>query len=105
MSLCRTLCKKGTLDTEKVKGKIVVCLRGQNSRVEKGVVAARAGAAGMILANDKSNGNQIQGDAHFLPAIHISYADGLIVMAYINSTKYAIPIIHIVSLLDYVVAF
>ncbi|KAG2408259.1 Subtilisin-like protease [Vigna angularis] len=45
-------CTNDTLDARKVKGKILVCLRGVNSRVEKGVVAASLGAVGMILANN-----------------------------------------------------
>ncbi|GAA0169668.1 serine protease [Lithospermum erythrorhizon] len=53
------LCKPGTLDPEKVKGNILVCLRGNNSRVEKGEVASSAGAAGMVLCNDVSTGNEI----------------------------------------------
>ncbi|KAG5235948.1 conserved oligomeric Golgi complex [Salix suchowensis] len=47
------LCKPGTLDSRKVKGKILVCLRGVIPRVEKGHVALLAGAVGMILANDE----------------------------------------------------
>ena len=46
---------EGTLDPEKVKGKIVGCLRGENGRIDKGWQAARAGAVGMILCNDKAN--------------------------------------------------
>ncbi|KAK1583290.1 hypothetical protein Q3G72_022537 [Acer saccharum] len=82
-----TLCKPGTLDPVKVKGKILVCLRGENGRVEKGSLAAKAGAIGMILANNKESGNEILADAHFLPASHINFTDGLSVFAYINSTK------------------
>ncbi|KAK1583178.1 hypothetical protein Q3G72_021612 [Acer saccharum] len=82
-----TLCKPGTLDPVKVKGKILVCLRGENGRVEKGSLAAKAGAVGMILANNKESGNEILADAHFLPASHINFTDGLSVFAYINSTK------------------
>ncbi|KAK1581434.1 hypothetical protein Q3G72_006001 [Acer saccharum] len=82
-----TLCKPGTLDPVKVKGKILVCLRGENGRVEKGSLAAKAGAVGMILANNKESGNEILADAHILPASHINFTDGLSVFAYINSTK------------------
>ncbi|KAI9187219.1 hypothetical protein LWI28_025662 [Acer negundo] len=82
-----TLCKPGTLDPVKVKGKILVCLRGENGRVEKGSLAAKAGAVGMILANNKESGNEILADAHLLPASHINFTDGLSVFAYINSTK------------------
>ncbi|XP_010443761.1 PREDICTED: subtilisin-like protease SBT5.4 [Camelina sativa] len=81
------LCKKGSLDPEKVKGKILVCLRGDNARVEKGQQAAAAGAVGMILCNDKASGNEIISDAHVLPASQIDYKDGEAVFKYLNSTK------------------
>nr|TKS18272.1 hypothetical protein D5086_0000005210 [Populus alba] len=81
------LCKPGTLDSEKVKGKILVCLRGVNPRVEKGHVALLAGAVGMILANDEESGNGILADAHVLPAAHIISTDGQAVFSYLNSTK------------------
>lgn len=82
------LCMEGVLDPKKVKGKILVCLRGRNDRVEKGQAAALAGAAGMILCNDKVDGNEIIADPHVLPASHINYKDGHAVFAYIASTKY-----------------
>ncbi|KAF8410903.1 hypothetical protein HHK36_003440 [Tetracentron sinense] len=81
------LCKAGGLDPEKVKGKILACLRGENARVDKGQQAAVAGAVGMILANDALNGNDIIADPHVLPASQITYTDGVAVFAYINSTK------------------
>ncbi|GMI98593.1 AUXIN-INDUCED IN ROOT CULTURES 3 [Hibiscus trionum] len=82
-----TLCQAGAINPKKVTGKILVCLRGQNARVDKGQQAARAGAVGMILANNILTGNEIIADAHLLPASHINYTDGLAVFAYINSTK------------------
>lgn len=81
------LCKKDSLDPEKVKGKIVACLRGDNARVDKGQQAATAGAVGMILCNDKASGNEIIADAHVLPASQINYEDGEAVFSYLNSTK------------------
>lgn len=81
------LCKAGTLDPMKAKGKILVCLRGDNARVDKGEQALLAGAAGMILANNELSGNEILADPHVLPALHINYTDGSAVFAYINSTK------------------
>ncbi|KAL6990589.1 hypothetical protein U1Q18_008706 [Sarracenia purpurea var. burkii] len=81
------LCYKGTLDPQKVRGKILVCLRGVSPRVEKGQVAALAGAAGMILCNDEADGNDIIADPHALPTSHINYTDGLALFAYMNSTK------------------
>ncbi|KAF8409798.1 hypothetical protein HHK36_005877 [Tetracentron sinense] len=81
------LCKAGSLNPKKVKGKILTCLRGQNPRVDKGQQAALAGAVGMILANNDLSGNEIIADPHVLPASHINFHDGAVVFAYINSTK------------------
>ncbi|XP_071717555.1 subtilisin-like protease SBT5.3 [Rutidosis leptorrhynchoides] len=81
------LCKAGSLDPEKAKGKILVCLRGDNARVDKGQQAALAGAWGMVLANNDASGNEILADPHVLPATHITYSDGLALFRYLNSTK------------------
>nr|GEW04939.1 subtilisin-like protease SBT5.4 [Tanacetum cinerariifolium] len=82
-----TLCKEGSLDPKKVQGKIVVCIRGDNARVDKSAQAAHAGAAGMILCNDLAGGNEIIADPHILPTTHLAYADCLRLFAYLNSTK------------------
>lgn len=81
------LCKAGALDRKKVKGKILICLRGDNGRVEKGQQALLAGAAGMILANDQKSGDELLADTHVLPASHINYKDGQSICAYFNSTR------------------
>ncbi|CAA0818033.1 Subtilisin-like protease SBT5.4, partial [Striga hermonthica] len=81
------LCLPGTLDPKKVRGKIVVCLGGENLHLEKGWVAARAGAVGMILSNDEIWGSTITAEQHFLPAAHIDYADGRALFSYLISTK------------------
>ncbi|RHN48243.1 putative cucumisin [Medicago truncatula] len=82
-----TLCMNGTIDPEKASGRILVCLRGINGKVEKSLVALEAKAVGMILFNDRSHGNELTDDPHFLPTAHIIYEDGVAVFAYINSTK------------------
>ncbi|KAL5706665.1 hypothetical protein ACHQM5_024804 [Ranunculus cassubicifolius] len=82
-----SLCLEGTLDPKKVEGKILLCVRGVSSRVDKSLQAKNAGAVGLILANDALTGDETIADAHFLPATHISYKDGLSVLEYINSTK------------------
>ncbi|KAK9156404.1 hypothetical protein Sjap_003884 [Stephania japonica] len=82
------ICQANTLDPEKVKGKILLCVRGVTERLDKGKEAARAGAVGMILANDVASQNEILADPHVLPAAHISYSDGKEVFSYIGSTKY-----------------
>ncbi|XP_051199536.1 subtilisin-like protease SBT5.3 [Lolium perenne] len=80
------LCKLETLDAAKVRGKIVVCVKGANRRIEKGEVVRRAGGVGMVLVNDEDSGSTVTADAHILPALHISYTDGLALLAYIKST-------------------
>ena len=57
-------------------GEIVICDRGTYGRVEKGENVKEGGAGGMILANDAPNGDSLIGDAHALPAVHISYGAG-----------------------------
>lgn len=84
------LCKPGTLDPEQGTGKIMVCLRGDTARVDKGRQSLKAGAVGMILCNDKLSGNEIIADPHLLPASQLTYKDGLQVYAYINSTAYSL---------------
>ncbi|CAJ2664206.1 unnamed protein product [Trifolium pratense] len=81
------LCKEGSLDPHKVKGKIVVCLRGESSRVEKGMQASKAGAIGMVLVNDAASGGEVIADPHVLPATHINFTEGVNIFSYINSTK------------------
>ena len=65
----------------------MVCLRGENNRVDKGVEASRVGAIGMILANDEDSGGEIIADAHVLPASHVSFKDGDLIFKYANNTK------------------
>ncbi|PNY01875.1 subtilisin-like protease-like protein, partial [Trifolium pratense] len=81
------LCKEGSLDPHKAKGKIVVCLRGESSRVEKGMQASKAGAIGMVLVNDAASGGEVIADPHVLPATHINFTEGVNIFSYINSTK------------------
>ncbi|CAN1332597.1 Subtilisin-like protease SBT5.6 [Linum perenne] len=51
-------CLANSLLPEKVKGKIVVCMRGTGLRVAKGVEVKRAGGAGFILGNAAANGDE-----------------------------------------------
>lgn len=64
-------------------GEIVVCDRGFVSRVEKSYNVAAGGAGGFVLANDVSNGASLNADAHAIPGVHITYADGQALKAWI----------------------
>ena len=66
-----------------LSGKIIICDRGGGGRVEKGENVAGLGAEGMILANNEASGSSLNGDAHALPAAHITYADGVALKAYV----------------------
>lgn len=61
------------LDPAKVAGKIVVCDRGANARVNKSLAVKQAGGAGMILVN--TNANSINADFHFVPTVHLAVTD------------------------------
>ncbi|KAJ8467687.1 hypothetical protein OPV22_030239 [Ensete ventricosum] len=81
------LCINGTLDSVDVRGKIVLCDRGNNTRVEKGQVVKKAGGAGMILVNDALNSYSTNADVHVLPASHLPYSAAAKIKVYINSTS------------------
>jgi subtilisin family serine protease len=51
-------------------GKIVVCERGGNARVEKGWNVKRGGAVGMILFNPQLQ--DVETDNHWLPTVHLA---------------------------------
>ncbi|KAG6530525.1 subtilisin-like protease SBT1.7 [Zingiber officinale] len=79
------LCMQGTLIPEKVAGKIVLCDRGINARVQKGFVVRDAGGAGMILANTAANGEELVADAHLLPASAVGQKAGDAIKSYLFS--------------------
>ncbi|CAH8329814.1 unnamed protein product [Eruca vesicaria subsp. sativa] len=62
------LCFPGTLISEKVKGKIVMCEKGGINPANKGEVVKAAGGLGMIVANTRSRGEELQAYAFLLPA-------------------------------------
>ncbi|KAK1451879.1 PA domain-containing protein [Colletotrichum melonis] len=76
------LCLADSLDPAKVAGKVVVCVRGNNGRTEKGGVVKAAGGRGMVLVNAPANGDELIADAHILPALHLTASDGAEVEAY-----------------------
>lgn len=77
------LCMTDTLRPEKVSGKIVVCDRGSNSRVQKGSVVKNAGGVGMILANTDIYGEELVADAHVLPAAAVGQKSGNSIKKYV----------------------
>ncbi|XP_058201849.1 subtilisin-like protease SBT5.6 [Rhododendron vialii] len=88
-------CLPGSLSPEKTKGKIVMCLRGNGTRVGKGEEVKRAGGIGFVLGNSPANGAELAADAHLLPATAVNSDDAIKILKYINSTRnptaYIIP--------------
>ena len=81
------MCLAGSLDPAKVAGKIVVCVRGENGRVEKGHVVKQADGAGMVLCNDAASGDSVVADPHLVAAAHCSYSQCVRLFDYLRSTE------------------
>ncbi|KAI3912700.1 hypothetical protein MKW92_040252 [Papaver armeniacum] len=80
-------CLPNSLSPKKAKGKIVLCFRGNGTRVGKGLEVKRAGGKAIILANSLANGAEISVDAYVLPGTAVKADDGTRVFNYIKSTK------------------
>ncbi|XP_031497421.1 subtilisin-like protease SBT1.3 [Nymphaea colorata] len=80
------LCLPGSLDAHAVAGKIVLCDRGMNPRVEKGEVVKEAGGIGMILSNTESNGEELVADCHLLPATSVGETAGNAIKRYLRTS-------------------
>ncbi|KAF5175291.1 Subtilisin-like protease SBT1.8 [Thalictrum thalictroides] len=79
------LCLAGSLEPSRVQGKIVLCDRGINARVDKGVVVRDAGGIGMILANTAASGEELVADSHLIPAVAVGRKIGDLIRAYVQS--------------------
>ncbi|CAI9095700.1 OLC1v1031697C2 [Oldenlandia corymbosa var. corymbosa] len=79
-------CSEELVNLTEVKGKIVVCETGAWSPVQKGQNVKAAGGVGMILINKEEQGFTTHADAHVLPATHLTYADRVKLIAYMEST-------------------
>ncbi len=71
------------LDPAKVAGKIVVCDRGSNARVNKSLAVKDASGAGMLLLN--TSANTLNDDAHFIPTVHLSHLDRTAIRSYAST--------------------
>ncbi|KAG6410908.1 hypothetical protein SASPL_128981 [Salvia splendens] len=87
--LSASLCMENSLDPIEVRGKIVICDRGSNPRVAKGLVVKKAGGVGMILTNGVSNGEGLVGDAHLIPACAVGSTEGDEIKTYLASNPAA----------------
>ncbi len=67
-ALCQSTLAAGT-----ATGKVVVCSRGTNGRIDKGRRVLAGGAAGMILFNNSAAVTDLESDNHYLPAIQTQF--------------------------------
>jgi len=67
------LCEAPPTSASLFAGKIVVCERGINARVDKGHNAFLGGAAGFILYNQAATVTDVETDNHWLPAIQVQF--------------------------------
>jgi subtilisin family serine protease len=68
------------LDPAKIAGKIVVCDRGTNNRVNKSLAVQTAGGVGVILTNVTPN--TLNADLHSVPTVHLQNTDRAAILAY-----------------------
>jgi subtilisin family serine protease len=80
--LCLTPLASGT-----ATGKVVVCERGTNGRVDKGYNVLQGGAAGMILYNQDATTTDLESDNHWLPAIHTQFESDAIATFVVDHNK------------------
>ncbi|KAK7836345.1 subtilisin-like protease sbt1.7 [Quercus suber] len=84
-SSASNMCLPGSLEPDFARGKVVVCDRGVNARVEKGAVVRDAGGVGMILANTAASGEELVADSHLLPAVAVGRKVGDMIREYVRS--------------------
>ncbi|WP_312515728.1 S8 family peptidase [Massilia sp.] len=85
VALCYSAAENGgraVLDPNKVKGKIVVCTRGTNARVDKSLAVAQAGGVGMIQVD---NGTGLVAEVHSVPTVHVTAEQGAVIRAYVRA--------------------
>lgn len=61
-------------------------MRGQGTRMKKGLEVQRAGGVGLILGNNKLYGNDLPSDPHFISATGVNYDNTLKLIQYIHSS-------------------
>jgi len=81
-ALGNELCDSTEPFSADITGKVVLCLRGGNARVDKSKAVFDAGGAGMILYNP-NDAQALVTDNHWVPSTHVNFTSGQAVKAYI----------------------
>ncbi|KAK0581921.1 hypothetical protein LWI29_019606 [Acer saccharum] len=69
-------CLDGSLNETEVKGKIVVCRKGNFSAYIQSKNVKKSKGAGMILVNPKSGGDELSVQPHIFPTASVGYTAG-----------------------------
>ena len=80
------LCESGVKWKGNIRGKIVLCKRGANARIDKSYAVSLGGGAGMVLYNTFDADTLIT-DTHWVPSLHVNFTDGTAIKEYIDRTK------------------
>ncbi|KMT03121.1 hypothetical protein BVRB_8g196790 [Beta vulgaris subsp. vulgaris] len=85
-------CQEGTLDAEKVKGKIVVCYKTlshgiSDEETKKSDLIREIEGVGMLLTKEEGKVYDISTEEHVIPTATLSYNDSKTLYAYISSTR------------------
>ncbi|HJV68482.1 S8 family serine peptidase [Ideonella sp.] len=86
------LCNIGSLNPNKVAGKLVVCDRGIIARVDKSQAVLQAGGVGMIMTNTPASlpgggATTLNDDAHWVPTVHLPVEDRDAIRAYAGGSQ------------------
>ncbi|KAF1001631.1 hypothetical protein AG4045_029617 [Apium graveolens] len=77
-------CMPKSLDSNLVRGKIVICNRGGTSRAMKGETVKSAGGVGVIVANLAATGEGLVADAHIIPGLSVTASVGDKLRSYVK---------------------
>ncbi|PHT41256.1 hypothetical protein CQW23_20110 [Capsicum baccatum] len=86
-NLPSNLCFCSSLDPNVVGEKVVLCDRGANDRVEKGLAVKEANGVGMILANTLETGEELVVDSHLLPTVAVRRKAGDVIKRICENRK------------------
>lgn len=81
-TLGNEFCRSSVAFSAPVTGKIVLCKRGVNARVDKSLAVKNGGGVGVVHFEASDQGNLFT-DTHFIPTVHIDFTPGLAIKAYI----------------------
>ncbi|MCO5614988.1 hypothetical protein L7F22_069275 [Adiantum nelumboides] len=82
------LCEEGSLDTQNVAGKIVICQQSRQERQRSAAaVVAAAGGAAEIIVQQSQTGHSILSSGFLLPSVNVYANDGAAIQKYAAGSR------------------